>query len=119
MYSLFSPDISSLTIFKIHFTVSPFFLLHDEISGNVNCCQLGGINVKGTDIIVYKNILKFIFLITRNLRAEGCIYYLSMYSLSVIFNLWSNFSFVDGNNLKKCRARFGLDQQSSWCKPCR
>ncbi|KAL9911881.1 transcription factor pangolin isoform 11-T29 [Glossina fuscipes fuscipes] len=23
------------------------------------------------------------------------------------------------NNLKKCRARFGLDQQSSWCKPCR
>ncbi|CAL1277611.1 unnamed protein product [Larinioides sclopetarius] len=25
----------------------------------------------------------------------------------------------DGNNLKKCRARFGLDQQSSWCKPCR
>ncbi|KAL9911865.1 transcription factor pangolin isoform 3-T3 [Glossina fuscipes fuscipes] len=22
------------------------------------------------------------------------------------------------NNLKKCRARFGLDQQSSWCKPC-
>ncbi|XP_021000199.1 transcription factor 7-like 2 isoform X2 [Parasteatoda tepidariorum] len=25
----------------------------------------------------------------------------------------------DGNNLKKCRARFGLDQQNSWCKPCR
>lgn len=25
----------------------------------------------------------------------------------------------EGNNLKKCRARFGLDQQSSWCKPCR
>ncbi|XP_035209240.1 protein pangolin, isoforms A/H/I/S-like isoform X3 [Stegodyphus dumicola] len=25
----------------------------------------------------------------------------------------------DGNNPKKCRARFGLDQQSSWCKPCR
>ncbi|XP_022236139.1 protein pangolin, isoforms A/H/I/S-like [Limulus polyphemus] len=23
------------------------------------------------------------------------------------------------NNPKKCRARFGLDQQSSWCKPCR
>ncbi|XP_067621231.1 protein pangolin, isoforms A/H/I/S [Eurosta solidaginis] len=24
-----------------------------------------------------------------------------------------------GNNLKKCRARFGLDQQNQWCKPCR
>ncbi|OXU20975.1 hypothetical protein TSAR_003156, partial [Trichomalopsis sarcophagae] len=24
-----------------------------------------------------------------------------------------------GNNMKKCRARFGLDQQSQWCKPCR
>ncbi|XP_032579873.1 protein pangolin isoform X5 [Drosophila sechellia] len=23
-----------------------------------------------------------------------------------------------GNNMKKCRARFGLDQQSQWCKPC-
>ncbi|XP_035456541.1 protein pangolin, isoforms A/H/I/S isoform X7 [Spodoptera frugiperda] len=23
-----------------------------------------------------------------------------------------------GNNLKKCRARYGLDQQSQWCKPC-
>lgn len=22
-------------------------------------------------------------------------------------------------SLKKCRARFGLDQQASWCKPCR
>ncbi|XP_064463911.1 protein pangolin, isoforms A/H/I/S-like isoform X1 [Ornithodoros turicata] len=25
----------------------------------------------------------------------------------------------DSNNPKKCRARYGLDQQSSWCKPCR
>ncbi|GIY86520.1 hypothetical protein CDAR_533292 [Caerostris darwini] len=25
----------------------------------------------------------------------------------------------DGNNLKKCRARYGLDKQNSWCKPCR
>uniref|UniRef100_U5ENY3 dTCF n=1 Tax=Corethrella appendiculata TaxID=1370023 RepID=U5ENY3_9DIPT len=24
-----------------------------------------------------------------------------------------------GNNLKKCRARYGLDQQTQWCKPCR
>ncbi|XP_001352362.2 protein pangolin, isoforms A/H/I/S isoform X7 [Drosophila pseudoobscura] len=24
-----------------------------------------------------------------------------------------------GNNMKKCRARFGLDQQNQWCKPCR
>ncbi|XP_073845454.1 protein pangolin, isoforms A/H/I/S-like [Musca autumnalis] len=24
-----------------------------------------------------------------------------------------------GNNMKKCRARFGLDQQSQWCKPCK
>ncbi|XP_034243799.1 protein pangolin, isoforms A/H/I/S-like isoform X5 [Thrips palmi] len=24
-----------------------------------------------------------------------------------------------GNNMKKCRARYGLDQQSQWCKPCR
>ncbi|XP_055376183.1 protein pangolin, isoforms A/H/I/S-like isoform X2 [Condylostylus longicornis] len=23
------------------------------------------------------------------------------------------------NTMKKCRARFGLDQQSKWCKPCR
>ncbi|XP_061724491.1 protein pangolin, isoforms A/H/I/S isoform X4 [Cydia pomonella] len=23
-----------------------------------------------------------------------------------------------GNNLKKCRARYGLDQQNQWCKPC-
>ncbi|XP_014207279.1 protein pangolin, isoforms A/H/I/S isoform X1 [Copidosoma floridanum] len=26
---------------------------------------------------------------------------------------------IGGNNMKKCRARFGLDQQSQWCKPCR
>ncbi|KAL3198522.1 hypothetical protein MRX96_014338 [Rhipicephalus microplus] len=26
---------------------------------------------------------------------------------------------ADLNNPKKCRARFGLDQQSDWCKPCR
>ncbi|EEB13097.1 T-cell specific transcription factor, tcf, putative [Pediculus humanus corporis] len=25
----------------------------------------------------------------------------------------------DRNNMKKCRARYGLDQQSQWCKPCR
>uniref|UniRef100_A0A336MQ14 dTCF n=1 Tax=Culicoides sonorensis TaxID=179676 RepID=A0A336MQ14_CULSO len=24
-----------------------------------------------------------------------------------------------GNNMKKCRARYGLDQQNQWCKPCR
>ncbi|CAB3383519.1 Hypothetical predicted protein [Cloeon dipterum] len=24
-----------------------------------------------------------------------------------------------GNNMKKCRARYGLEQQSQWCKPCR
>lgn len=24
-----------------------------------------------------------------------------------------------GNNMKKCRARFGLDQQNQWCKPCK
>uniref|UniRef100_A0A6P7GUU9 dTCF n=1 Tax=Diabrotica virgifera virgifera TaxID=50390 RepID=A0A6P7GUU9_DIAVI len=24
-----------------------------------------------------------------------------------------------GNSMKKCRARYGLDQQSQWCKPCR
>uniref|UniRef100_A0A336MS62 dTCF n=1 Tax=Culicoides sonorensis TaxID=179676 RepID=A0A336MS62_CULSO len=23
-----------------------------------------------------------------------------------------------GNNMKKCRARYGLDQQNQWCKPC-
>ncbi|CAB3383524.1 Hypothetical predicted protein [Cloeon dipterum] len=23
-----------------------------------------------------------------------------------------------GNNMKKCRARYGLEQQSQWCKPC-
>ncbi|KAJ8881949.1 hypothetical protein PR048_018436 [Dryococelus australis] len=26
---------------------------------------------------------------------------------------------VSGNSMKKCRARYGLDQQSQWCKPCR
>ncbi|XP_026733537.1 protein pangolin, isoforms A/H/I/S isoform X5 [Trichoplusia ni] len=26
---------------------------------------------------------------------------------------------LGGNNLKKCRARYGLDQQNQWCKPCR
>ncbi|XP_015044321.1 protein pangolin, isoforms A/H/I/S isoform X10 [Drosophila pseudoobscura] len=30
----------------------------------------------------------------------------------------SNFR-ATGNNMKKCRARFGLDQQNQWCKPCR
>ncbi|CAG0893857.1 unnamed protein product [Darwinula stevensoni] len=25
---------------------------------------------------------------------------------------------VSANNMKKCRARYGLDQQSQWCKPC-
>ncbi|XP_048000319.1 protein pangolin, isoforms A/H/I/S isoform X3 [Leguminivora glycinivorella] len=25
---------------------------------------------------------------------------------------------LGGNNLKKCRARYGLDQQNQWCKPC-
>ncbi|XP_044767109.1 protein pop-1 isoform X5 [Coccinella septempunctata] len=24
-----------------------------------------------------------------------------------------------GNSMKKCRARYGLDHQSQWCKPCR
>lgn len=24
-----------------------------------------------------------------------------------------------GNSMKKCRARFGLDQQNQWCKPCK
>ncbi|XP_076048536.1 protein pangolin, isoforms A/H/I/S-like isoform X4 [Oratosquilla oratoria] len=24
----------------------------------------------------------------------------------------------DGANMKKCRARYGLEQQSQWCKPC-
>jgi hypothetical protein len=23
-----------------------------------------------------------------------------------------------GNSMKKCRARYGLDQQNQWCKPC-
>lgn len=27
--------------------------------------------------------------------------------------------FIAGNNMKKCRARYGLDQQNQWCKPCR
>ncbi|CAG7785328.1 unnamed protein product [Allacma fusca] len=27
--------------------------------------------------------------------------------------------FDGGNSMKKCRARYGLDQQSQWCKPCR
>lgn len=26
---------------------------------------------------------------------------------------------TEPGSLKKCRARFGLDQQNSWCKPCR
>ncbi|OXA60044.1 Transcription factor 7 [Folsomia candida] len=26
--------------------------------------------------------------------------------------------FDGGNSMKKCRARYGLDQQSQWCKPC-
>ncbi|RXG54594.1 Protein pangolin, isoforms A/H/I/S, partial [Armadillidium vulgare] len=25
----------------------------------------------------------------------------------------------DGANMKKCRARYGLEQQNQWCKPCR
>ncbi|KAF2365335.1 High mobility group box domain [Trinorchestia longiramus] len=25
---------------------------------------------------------------------------------------------TDGANMKKCRARYGLDQQNQWCKPC-
>ncbi|PRD35125.1 UNVERIFIED_CONTAM: pan [Trichonephila clavipes] len=29
------------------------------------------------------------------------------------------FPCVDGNSPKKCRARYGLDQQSKWCRPCR
>ena len=29
------------------------------------------------------------------------------------------FVFPECTNPKKCRARFGLDQQSQWCKPCR
>lgn len=29
------------------------------------------------------------------------------------------FILVEGGALKKCRARFGLDQQNNWCKPCR
>ncbi|VDP04206.1 unnamed protein product [Schistosoma margrebowiei] len=26
---------------------------------------------------------------------------------------------LSGGNLKKCRARFGLEHQNMWCKPCR
>ena len=25
----------------------------------------------------------------------------------------------DDNNLKKCRVRYGLDQQDAWCRPCK
>lgn len=32
---------------------------------------------------------------------------------------WLTPRLVSGNNMKKCRARYGLDQQSQWCKPCR
>ncbi|XP_036359967.1 transcription factor 7-like 2 isoform X9 [Octopus sinensis] len=28
-------------------------------------------------------------------------------------------SIIECSNPKKCRARFGLDQQNQWCKPCR
>ena len=32
----------------------------------------------------------------------------------------SNFvKFFAAANMKKCRARYGLDQQNLWCKPCR
>ena len=37
---------------------------------------------------------------------------------STIIALIINVSLL-GNNMKKCRARYGLDQQSQWCKPCR
>ena len=26
---------------------------------------------------------------------------------------------LEANNPKKCRARYGLDRQQEWCKPCR
>ncbi|GFT98440.1 hypothetical protein NPIL_547551 [Nephila pilipes] len=38
---------------------------------------------------------------------------------SIVNKCVDTVEFCYGNNLKKCRARFGLDQQSSWCKPCR
>lgn len=51
----------------------------------------------------------------------------SRYSLSPSFPRFLSVSVVsflptqpaEGGSLKKCRARFGLDQQSKWCKPCR
>ena len=30
-----------------------------------------------------------------------------------------NFSFKECLNQKKCRARFGLEQQANWCKHCK
>lgn len=45
------------------------------------------------------------------------------FSVSVVSSFSLVLSFptllTEGGSLKKCRARFGLDQQSKWCKPCR
>ena len=31
----------------------------------------------------------------------------------------ANLLCFSGGGMKKCRARYGLDQQDTWCKPCR
>lgn len=49
----------------------------------------------------------------------GLTHSLSLF-LSVCFSFFSfSFSLLEPGSLKKCRARFGLQQQASWCKPCR
>jgi hypothetical protein len=41
------------------------------------------------------------------------------YERAARLDTWLTPRLVSGNNMKKCRARYGLDQQSQWCKPCR
>lgn len=49
-------------------------------------------------------------------HADPCFFFLNLFSLCTWFDILNS---AEGGALKKCRARYGLDQQSQWCKPCR
>ena len=38
---------------------------------------------------------------------------------SIVIIIFAIFCLLAAASMKKCRARYGLDQQDSWCRPCR
>jgi len=68
---------------------------------------------------VGRSATSFLFYSVSNSRAIQIIPFLSNNEFVSLLMMYTESDFVDCTNAKKCRARFGLDKQSLWCKPCR